>query len=96
MYNTYLGIANTTGIAVDYPGVLLKEGARGDQVWLMQSYLQKISEYLPIPYIEADGVFGPNTKNAVIAFQDQIGLTPDSIIGPNTWDAIVAVRLLFK
>lgn len=62
----------------------------------MQSYLQKISEYLPIPYIEADGVFGPNTKNAVIAFQDQIGLTPDSIIGPNTWDAIVAVRLLFK
>lgn len=96
LYNAFLGIANTSGIVVEYPGFLLKVGSRGDQVWLMQSYLQKISTVYNIPYIAADGIFGNMTKNAVIAFQNLFGLTPDGIIGQKTWDRIVAVRMLLK
>ena len=94
LYNVFLGIANTSGLAVNYPGYLLREGSRGDTVWLMQEYLRRISQRYPIPTITADGIFGPATRAAVTAFQRLFGLVPDGIIGKNTWDRIVAVRLL--
>lgn len=36
-----------------------------------------------------DGIFGRNTKRAVLAFQGTVGLTPDGIVGPKTWVAIL-------
>lgn len=73
-----------------YPGVLLRIGSRGDNVLLMQQYLQVISKAYPtIPKITADGIFGNGTQGAVIAFQKQFGLTSDGIIGPDTWNKIV-------
>lgn len=95
LYNVFMGIANTTGLAVDYPGVLLREGSRGDNVRLMQDYLLAISRVYPsVPAITPDGIFGPATRQAVIAFQNTFGLDADGIIGRNTWERIVAVRLL--
>jgi peptidoglycan hydrolase-like protein with peptidoglycan-binding domain len=35
-----------------------------------------------------DGIFGPNTQNAVIAYQDRNGLAADGMVGPNTWRKI--------
>ena len=32
----------------------------------------------------ADGIFGNNTKLAVIGYQILMGLVPDGIVGPNT------------
>ena len=32
-----------------------------------------------------DGVFGNNTRNAVVAYQRSRGLSPDGIVGCNTW-----------
>ena len=32
-----------------------------------------------------DGVFGSQTRNAVIAYQRSRGLTADGIVGCNTW-----------
>ena len=36
----------------------------------------------------ADGNFGPNTKAAVIEFQNDKTLTPDGLVGPDTWGAL--------
>lgn len=33
----------------------------------------------------ADGIYGPNTKNAIIRFQRSRGLAADGIVGPATW-----------
>lgn len=35
--------------------------------------------------LAADGVFGPLTQKAVIAFQSSHGLVPDGVVGPLTW-----------
>ena len=76
-----------------YPGTPLRIGSRGDNVLIMQQYLNSISSRYPsIPRLAEDGVFGPVTQSAVIAFQRQFGLTPDGVIGPITWNKIVDVR----
>ena len=35
--------------------------------------------------ISADGIFGPNTRTAVINYQKSKGLSQDGIVGQNTW-----------
>lgn len=40
----------------------------------------------------ADGKFGNNTKNAVIAFQKTHGLSPDGCVGLETWKRILGVK----
>ena len=35
-----------------------------------------------------DGIFGQNTEEAVVAFQQANGLSPDGIVGPETADAL--------
>ena len=73
-----------------YPGTSLRLGSRGDDVALMQRYLNTLSAVFPaIPVLTADGIFGPLTETAVKAFQRQFGLVVDGIIGSATWNAIV-------
>jgi len=75
-----------------YPGTLIRQGARGDNVRLMQIYLTAISRVNSnVPALTADGIFGPLTDASVRAFQRQYGLNPDGIIGPLTWNRIVEV-----
>jgi hypothetical protein len=59
---------------------LLKQGLRGDDIKQIQSYLTSKGYILGL----ADGIFGPKTKQAVIAFQKANGLTPDGLIGKLT------------
>jgi len=56
----------------------LSQGARGDDVRAMQQHL----------HVAADGIFGPNTRAAVVAFQRSKGLTADGICGPRTAAAL--------
>ncbi|MCP4131787.1 MAG: peptidoglycan-binding protein [bacterium] len=38
----------------------------------------------------ADGAMGPNTENAISAFQESAGLGADGIVGPDTGAALAA------
>lgn len=96
LFSFFNDIAATSGIGVAYPGTLLRVGSRGQNVLLMQEYLNRIADSYPLPSITADGIFGNATRNAVIAFQRLFGLDADGIIGQMTWNRIVAVRLLLR
>lgn len=80
------------GTVVSYPGYLLREGAKGDAVRTLQRYLNDLSTvYSALLPVNADGAFGPQTRNAVIAFQRMFELTPDGIVGPATWNMLMRV-----
>ncbi|MDO4286750.1 MAG: peptidoglycan-binding protein [Eubacteriales bacterium] len=69
----------------------LREGMQGTNIRLLQFYLSTVGTFNDaVPVIEIDGFFGPLTRDAVIAFQRDAGLTPDGIVGPNTWNALIA------
>ncbi|MBM6925180.1 peptidoglycan-binding protein [Pseudoflavonifractor phocaeensis] len=71
-----------------FPNVLA-EGARGDSVRTVQYVLNVVAEFYPnIPSVAIDGIYGPATKNAVVALQRMSGLPQDGIMGPNTWKAL--------
>lgn len=38
--------------------------------------------------VPADGLFGPRTQAAVVAFQSEYGLLTDGVVGPATWRAL--------
>ncbi|MCL2062696.1 MAG: peptidoglycan-binding protein [Firmicutes bacterium] len=78
-------------IAPPYPG-LLRQGARGESVRTLQQMLNKARiRYPSVPLLTTDGIFGPNTANAVRAFQRAAGLTVDGLVGPITWAALSAI-----
>ncbi len=68
---------------------VLKEGMSGKEVSALQYYLAAYALFNEsVPLIEVDGIFGPKTKEAVIAFQQTNGLNPDGIVGKNTWNKL--------
>jgi len=69
---------------VEYPGFLVREGARGDYVRQIQTCLNRVIN----AGLNTDGVFGPLTRNAVMNFQRTASLNPDGIVGPLTWNAL--------
>lgn len=67
----------------------LRRGSRGNEVKLIQYYLNFLSFFNNrLPSIDADGIFGPATENAVKAFQSEYGLTVDGIVGRDTWNRL--------
>jgi peptidoglycan hydrolase-like protein with peptidoglycan-binding domain len=76
-----------------FPGTLIRVGSTGENVRLIQSALNNIRAQHPsIPQLAVDGIFGPITQSAVVAFQRIFNLAPDGIVGPLTWPAIFAQR----
>ena len=69
-----------------YPGTPIRVGDRGESVMQIQRCLNRVAQRHPsIQRLTEDGIFGPRTRDAVIAFQNIFGLTPDGVIGPLTW-----------
>lgn len=67
----------------------LQTGASGQKVRQLQFMLRVLSEYVDsIPPLAEDGIFGPATQAAVLAFQRFAGLRQDGIVGPATWNAL--------
>ena len=70
-----------------YPGTPLRVGSRGANVTKIQNWLNDLSAVYPdVPAVNADGVFGPLTENAVLAFQSRFNLAADGIVGRITWN----------
>ena len=59
----------------------LKKGASGNITKLLQERLG----------VTADGIFGGNTRAAVIGFQNTHGLSADGIVGKNTWRKLLGL-----
>ncbi len=59
-------------------------GSRGNEVMQLQATLNSRGFWCG----PADGIFGPNTYQAVVNFQRSVFLAPDGIVGPNTRAAL--------
>jgi lysozyme family protein len=56
----------------------LKRGSHG-------RYVERVQHILGL---HADGIFGRDTRRAVVRFQRRHHLTPDGVVGPATWSAL--------
>ncbi len=96
IYSAYLGIIETQqsiegGIA-RYPGEPLSVGSTGDDVLVLQSYLQTIAQYFDaVPAVNPDGIFGARTEAAVKAVQRLYSLPDTGTADPLTWVAIASL-----
>lgn len=63
---------------------LLREGSTGVRVRELQKLLLAAG-FMPG---KVDGIFGPQTKMAVVNFQNSSGLVRDGIVGRRTWTAL--------
>jgi len=63
---------------------LVRQGDRGNLVWILQSAL-----YFNCFRTNPDGIFGPLTAQTVRNFQTFRGLSVDGIAGPNTFQALL-------
>ena len=63
---------------------LLKQGSLSVYVLIAQDDLNTLG----FATGGLDGIFGTNTKNAVIRYQRSRGLSADGIIGCNTWRSL--------
>ena len=70
-----------------YPGTLIAEGAQGITVKRVQLKLNLVAA----AGLVVDGIFGPQTRQAVIDFQNAQAIGADGIVGPATWEKLFAV-----
>ncbi len=74
------------GIPASWPGYNLTIGSSGDKVRMAQEQLATISEvYSAIPTLNADGIYGQRTSDAVREFQNVFGLPQTGVIDYKTW-----------
>lgn len=99
MEEVYFGIINeidyefTNGRILPFPGRILREGVEGNDVRVLQEYLNYISiTYPEIPRVNVDGVFGPSTAEQVRVFKEVFDIpgTPDRVNAP-AWNAIASI-----
>lgn len=67
----------------------LRVGDRGDKVRQLQYMLAVVAQFVQeVPSIAVDGIFGPNTRDAVAAFQRYEGRPVTGDADDRTWDAL--------
>lgn len=76
-----------------YPGRILAVGSEGDDVRVLQQYLNFISNtYQTISKLNVDGIFGTSTARAVSEFKKIFNIpgNPERVNAP-TWNAIASI-----
>ena len=67
----------------------LQVGNSGEKVRQLQYMLAVLSNYIPgIPPVNVDGIYGPDTRAAVLASQRRFGLSETGVVDARTWDEI--------
>jgi peptidoglycan hydrolase-like protein with peptidoglycan-binding domain len=74
---------NTVSTGGEYP--VLSQGSTGATVTRLQQRLQQLGYFQSKP----TGNFGPITRDAIIAFQRNSGITANGIANQQTWNALV-------
>ncbi len=75
-------------VQFQFPGVL-REGDRGGEVEVLQYMLNLLAEFTDAIQPPAmDGVFGPETANAVREYQYLLSMTPSGVVDEATWNSI--------
>ena len=78
--------------ALIWPGITYQVGSEGPGVYLIQQYLAYIASVLAgIPPAEPDGIYGPQTEQAVRAFQEYFGIDVTGVVDRYTWGRIVLI-----
>ena len=79
-------------VAKPFPGVPLRLGSRGDDVFDLQRYINRIAEDFPaVPKLSEDGVFGDGTQAAVFVIQEGGGLPVTGVVDVSTWELIARI-----
>lgn len=88
--NELLALQQTIGnratvqlLAAQGPEPMLHYGSQSPAVKILQHYLVEAGADIAV-----DGIFGPITRQAVLAFQGSAGLAVDGIVGPQTWTSL--------
>ena len=80
---------NNLNMGSDLSYNVLKEGSKGRYVYRLQEYLRRVSLVNQnIPNIALDGIFGSETKKAVMSFQKEYGLEVTGIVDGEMWDKL--------
>ena len=84
VYSVYNTANNTAFYAVAEDVLTLKQGSRGETVKKIQQKLKRWGYYSGA----VDGIFGSQTRKAVVLFQKRNGLVADGIVGKRTFQAL--------
>ena len=83
----YINVAEeVSGVPASWPGYDLDIGAIGAKVRQLQEQINTISQSYPaVPSVNADGIYGQRTADAVRRFQGVFGLPETGITDYPTW-----------
>ena len=74
-----LSVSDTSGLPKATP--TLRVGSSGAAV-------KELQRLLGLPANQQDGDFGPGTRQALMDYQRNRGLSPDGVVGPSTWQML--------
>ncbi len=75
-----------SGVPSSYPGYSLTIGSSGEKVRQLQNQLNRIAgNYPAIPTVTTDGIYGPDTEEAVRIFQGIFNLPRTGVTDYATW-----------
>lgn len=80
LYGTYAALHGAGEI---WNGITIRSGDRGAVVRSAQLELKKLVPWLPV-----DGRYGPDTREAVYAYQVVHHLRADGVLGKDTWETM--------
>ncbi len=67
----------------------LSYGQQSQRVALLQYLLSVLAQFYPsIPFVTIDGIYGPATRQAVLALQREAGLPQTGSVSAETWQAL--------